>query len=481
MDPIADLTHPIHTGMPAWHELGGRFGLAKTHVLTWDDYEETGFLRTHGRIPRLFRTCLVVMSDNGGTHVDATTHFNPLGEFIDEVPLERFLGRGVVLDLTHLRPVRYDTAAGKVIETDWITPEELGKACDRAGMALRPGDVVLMRTGGAAKWPRPEYALHVVPIRLDGLDWLLDRGVILFGFDQITIDLIPGYDLPHRHMRVRYSMHMENLAALETQRPGAFTFVGLPMKWERGVCSPIRALALPADALPARPSLWDLSHPILREPSRASAARFGRSLVASWSSIWETRLVENKLLVFSDHASTHIDAPSHFDPEGRTIDRLPPDWVVNRDAVLLDVSGDAGPITPDELVRAAAACDVRVGEGDIVLLYTGACRHWGTPGYLPATRPVDPDGVRWLLDRGVRVFGVDQEDIDTDVTTWPAHRLMVGREFYVIENLNLWPAVLDLPPRFRFMAAPLALAGATAAPVRAVAILPSSRPESKVR
>ncbi len=472
MGEIADLTHPIRTGMPAWHELGGRFGLAKCHVLTWDDYEETGYLRTHGKIPRLFRTCMIVMSDNGGTHVDATSHFNPLGEFIDEVPLDRFIGRGVVLDLTHLKPAAYDPTAGQVTSTDWITPDEMERACRQAGVTLQRGDVVLMRTGGGAKWPRPEYALHVVPLRLDALDWMLDRGVILFGFDQITIDLIPGYDLPHRHMRVRYSMHMENLAGLEGQRAGAFTFVGLPLKWERGVCSPIRAFALPAGALPPDARLVDLAQPIVSHPTRASAARFGRSIVASWSNIAETKLVENKLLVFSDHASTHIDAPAHFAPDGKTIDQLPLDWVVNREAVLLDVSAGAGPITPDHLARATAKRDIAIAEGDIMLLYTGASRLWGTPQYLGATRPVAPESILWLLDRGVRVFGLDQEEIDTDATFWPAHRLMVGREFYVIENLKLWPAVLDLPPRFRFMAAPLPIAGATAAPTRAVAILP---------
>ncbi len=77
MATITDLTHPLHTRMPAWHELGGRYGLAKCHVLTWDDYEETAYLRPQGQSPRLFRTCLIVMSDNGGTHVDATSHFNP--------------------------------------------------------------------------------------------------------------------------------------------------------------------------------------------------------------------------------------------------------------------------------------------------------------------------------------------------------------------------------------------------------------------
>jgi len=76
--------------MPAWVEMEGRFGLARSLVAVWEDYEDTAYLRTHGAVPELFRTCHITMSDNGGTHVDGTYHFDPLGERIAEVPLHHF-------------------------------------------------------------------------------------------------------------------------------------------------------------------------------------------------------------------------------------------------------------------------------------------------------------------------------------------------------------------------------------------------------
>jgi kynurenine formamidase len=46
---------------------------------------------------------------------------------------------------------------------------------------------------------------------------------------------------------------------------------------------------------------------------------------------------------------------------------------------------------------------------------------------------------------------------------------MRQHEFYVIENLALWPAVLELPRRFKFYGVPIQIVGATASPIRAVA------------
>jgi len=247
MARIVDLSHPIFTGMPAWVEMGGTFGLAKTVVSAWDDYETSAYLRTHGRERELFKTCFIVMSDNGGTHVDATYHFDPLGEKISDVPLGRFYGDAVLLDLTHLRPIRYDPYERKVLETDWITPEELDRSLARAGTEVRPDDIVLLRTGAERLWPRKEYHHSFVPMRLEALDWLIDRGVKLFGMDQITIDIIPGYDLPHMHMRKRYSMHMENLRNLGAIGRPRFRFAGFPIKWAGGPCSPIRAVAIVED------------------------------------------------------------------------------------------------------------------------------------------------------------------------------------------------------------------------------------------
>jgi kynurenine formamidase len=65
---------------------------------------------------------------------------------------------------------------------------------------------------------------------------------------------------------------------------------------------------------------------------------------------------------------------------------------------------------------------------------------------------------------------VDEDEFDTDQIRWPGHHLFREHDFYVVENLALWPAVLELPRRFRVVAAPLAIEGGTAAPCRVVAL-----------
>lgn len=470
---LVDLSQRIRTGMPAWVEMGGTFGLARTLVSVWEDYEDTAYLRTHGAVSQLYRTCHVVMSDNGGTHVDGTYHFDPLGERIAETPLRHFYAEGILLDLSRLKPVKYDPMKREVLETDWITPQALEDACRRAGGTVRKGDVVLIRTGAASLWPQREYHFHFVPMRVEAVDWLIDRGVTLFGFDQITLDIIPGYDLPHKHMRKRYSMHMENLTNLDRIGVPRFRFVAFPLKWEGAPCSPLRAFAVVGDEGPPAPELVDLSRPIPATPSWAAGAKHSRAVVAPWSDIFQTRLAATSLLSFNDHVSTHIDAPAHFRPGGTPIDRMPPELFLGAEALWLDLSGKSpgDTIEPPDLERACAGAGVAPVPGTAVFLYTGICRRWGQPGYHASIVSVSPEAVRWLLEKGVRLFGVDEDEFDADQIRWPAHQLLREEDFFVIENLSLWPAILTLPRRFRVVAAPLAVGGATAAPCRVVALV----------
>lgn len=219
--------------------------------------------------------------------------------------------------------------------------------------------------------------------------------------------------------------------------------------------------------------LIDLSHSIPQRPSRAAGAKGLRAFATSWSDIFETKLAETALLVFSDHVSTHIDAPAHFKPGGKTIDEMPPELVVEAPAVLLDFSarGNGEAITPADLERELARRGETLRPGDIPLIYTGASRSWGKAEYFSRVVPIAPDAIRWLASRGVSVIGADEEEIDADQFHWPAHMLLREIEFYIIENLALWPAVLDLPARFTIIATPLCIRGATAAPARVVAIL----------
>ena len=87
------------------------------------------------------------------------------------------------------------------------------------------------------------------------------------------------------------------------------------------------------------------------------------------------------------------------------------------------------------------------------------------------------EAVNWLIDQGVKVMGIDAVTLDRPVKTmfeikefWPAHRVMLKREYYHLENIANLDAI-PVPFGFKVAVFPVKWKGTTAAPVRAVAIL----------
>jgi arylformamidase len=79
---------------------------------------------------------------------------------------------------------------------------------------------------------------------------------------------------------------------------------------------------------------------------------------------------------------------------------------------------------------------------------------------------VAADLVHWLAERGVELLGLDTPSVDPfDDTTCPAHHALLDRGMTGIENLWLGEAE---PGDYLLIVMPLLLAGAEAAPVRAV-------------
>ena len=171
----------------------------------------------------------------------------------------------------------------------------------------------------------------------------------------------------------------------------------------------------------------------------------------------------------ADHASTHIDALIHFDPNGATVERLPLEHCYG-DAMVLDFThkGNGEIVTSSEVEQAAASIGLTIRPGDIILFRTGADRLWGTEQYTDYAVTIGVDAVRWMAEKGVKLFGVDAVTIDADVSR-PAHQLVKEFEYYHMENMTNFD---KLPKgRFKFAAFPLKLVGASASPIRAVAIL----------
>jgi kynurenine formamidase len=179
-------------------------------------------------------------------------------------------------------------------------------------------------------------------------------------------------------------------------------------------------------------------------------------------------------LMMCDHGPTHVDAISHLDPaEGApSIDEMPLDTFYGP-ALCIDVSHVEPPayVTADDLEQALAGSGQALERGDALLLRTGDHdRHGGTPEYTRRYTGLDEGAAGWLLEHGVKVFGVDSPSPDNPLSrTYPVHMMCRANGITHYENLANLDQVVG--HRFTFAGFPLKIRGGTGSPVRAVAIL----------
>lgn len=193
----------------------------------------------------------------------------------------------------------------------------------------------------------------------------------------------------------------------------------------------------------------------------------------------------------SSHSGTHIDAPWHYGPKSegkraRTIEELPLEWF-HSDGVVLDMrhkpSGSG--VTAEDLRLSLEKIGYKIKPLDIVLIQTGADKHWGKSEYFEIGCGLVRDSTLWLLSQGVKVIGTDAWGLDRPfwairdefqrthrkTILWQAHYAGMDKEYCQIEklaNLDMLPA----PFGFKVSCFPVKLKGGSAAWCRAVAILP---------
>jgi kynurenine formamidase len=168
------------------------------------------------------------------------------------------------------------------------------------------------------------------------------------------------------------------------------------------------------------------------------------------------------------HAGTHVDAPSHTEPDGAVLgDRPIGEFVL--DARLVDAPRGAR-----EPIPAAALPDAgTLRTADIAVVRTGWADRWREERY--ADHPyLAPAAADRLAAAGCGV-GVDALNPDPTPTAragpdepdgFPVHRRLLGDGLPIVENLR---GLDGLPDRFTLYAFPLPLADCDGAPVRAVA------------
>ncbi|MBO0795245.1 MAG: cyclase family protein [Ktedonobacteraceae bacterium] len=165
-----------------------------------------------------------------------------------------------------------------------------------------------------------------------------------------------------------------------------------------------------------------------------------------------------------NHIGTHIDAPSHL-VIGPTLDDMPLERLVT-EAVVLDFSQHArGPLAKKEITPHLD----RIQPGNIVLIYSGGSRHWGTEQYWTGWCYPDAEAAQALIERNISAIGFDGPSADpVDTTTFDLHRLWLSSGRLILENMT---NIDQLPERTLLVVAPLKVRNANGAPARIFALL----------
>jgi arylformamidase len=162
-------------------------------------------------------------------------------------------------------------------------------------------------------------------------------------------------------------------------------------------------------------------------------------------------------LHMSAHGGTHVDAPRHFFDDRPGAEALSLDLLCGR-ARVVEVTSRS--VSADDLAGFDLSEDVRV------LIKTHNSRLWGDATFHTDYVGVSESGAKYLVDRGVKVVGVDYLSVEPFKTPGaPTHHTLLGAGTIVIEGLNL----RDVEPGvYEMFCLPLLLVGSDGAPARVI-------------
>jgi kynurenine formamidase len=130
-------------------------------------------LTRYHRGPGFWQVTAVSQGLHTGSHIDAPLHCYEDGATTAEIPLDRVIGRAIVLDCT------------AVEESAPVGVAELEAALAPSAMHVDEDDIVLIRTDWADRWygTFPDYFTRSPYLTAEAAEWLVARKPKAVGFD----------------------------------------------------------------------------------------------------------------------------------------------------------------------------------------------------------------------------------------------------------------------------------------------------------
>lgn len=162
----------------------------------------------------------LTMSTHIGTHVDAPYHYDETGLKIREVPLEVFIGKARVIDVSGFSEVGRQ-------ELERYDFDNVSR--------------ILLKTGSHVDVT--EFPKRYTVLNPDVGILLKERGVRLLGVDTPSVDAVDSEQLPvHHTLYANEVFILENLV-LRQLEPGDYELIALPLALSDADGSPVRAVA----------------------------------------------------------------------------------------------------------------------------------------------------------------------------------------------------------------------------------------------
>ena len=147
-------------------------------------------------------------SMHAGTHIDAPMHLTDSDRFINDYPLDHFVGEGVLLDLRGENPMLYREAFSETVKED---------------------DIVLLYTDHAKHFGEKAYYNNYPVIDKSLAAFFIDRGVKIVAMDTPSPDYFP-FEI-HKMLFAGGIFIIENLRSLhELAEIERFEVFALPLK-----------------------------------------------------------------------------------------------------------------------------------------------------------------------------------------------------------------------------------------------------------
>jgi arylformamidase len=183
-----------------------------------------------------------------------------------------------------------------------------------------------------------------------------------------------------------------------------------------------------------------------------------------WSK-FEIHGYSSEVMFLSTHTGTHIDAPSHFIPDSRTIDKIKVSRFVSR-SILIKI-----PKKADQQITLNDIINCKIHANDTVVFATGWEKRFKNDNYMINNPGLSLDAAEYLVSNKVNAVAIDGPSIDRGVdNNFNIHSALLSNDIPIIENLcNL--EELSTVKSFTLIVNPLKLVGASGSPVRAIALV----------